>query len=104
MDPLRSIDFAGVRDGSAALQCAILALLRRRENPMRRREIEKWFGATSPERIGEALTVLSSVGRIAARRTTLGHWRYRAGLVYSADPATERVKALEGQVYGEGSG
>lgn len=78
-DMRRAIDFSAVRD-PRSIQNAIQGLLTRRSNPMREKEIARWFRATPPAFISSALTDMCSAGRIKASRSSLN--RNRCVLAY----------------------
>jgi hypothetical protein len=67
-DMRRQIDFSAVRDPEAITR-VIAGLLSRRKNPMRQREIERWFHGTPAACIGIALTLMVGRGQIEARMT-----------------------------------
>lgn len=71
-NPVRSVDFGTFAPD--ALDRAILALLARRANPMREREICRWFRATSEAVISVNLTSLVGRQQISARRTGVRRW------------------------------
>lgn len=90
-DPQRSIDFSSVLN-PVSLDCAIQALLQRRNNPMTQRQIERWFRSTPRASIGNSLIMLVEQGNIVAARTSLGR---RWVLEYSPAPrgGDERLSA-----------
>ena len=69
-DPRRSIDFSAVRDPESITR-AIAGLLSRRKNPMRAREIQKWFKATPKVAIATALALMEGRGQIKATLTSV---------------------------------
>jgi len=81
----RALDFSAVKNADVAMANAILALLRRRKNPMRLREIERWFRGTPQQFIGATLGDMVLVGKLDARRSSLGrNWvlEYSLPVVY----------------------
>lgn len=79
-DMRRAIDFSAVKDPDSITHC-IQALLMRRKNPMREKEIARWFRATPPAFISVSLTLMCGRGQIEARSTG----GRRSVLEYSAD-------------------
>ena len=79
----RALDFSAIRgDGRAALATAIVTLLRRRQNPMREREIRKYFTGTPDAFVVAALTDLCVDDRVTVTRSSLN--RNRCVMEYSA--------------------
>lgn len=82
----RVVDFSIVKNPDA-LARAIVDLLRRRKNPMRAREIVRWFCATPERTVKDTLDTLVMGGQVDGRRTSLN--RNRHVLEYSASDVQE---------------
>lgn len=81
MDYRRAVDWSAVKDPNAITH-VIAALLSRRVNPMREKEIARWFFATPKAFVSQALLTMLDRGQIQAGRSSLN--RNRCVLTYWA--------------------
>jgi hypothetical protein len=82
----RRLDYSAVKDPHALLN-AIGGLLSRRSNPMREKEIAKWFYATPPEFVAKTLAHMVDIGSVKTGGTSLN--RNRRVLCYWTDNRDE---------------
>ncbi len=73
-DMRRAIDFSAVRDPYSMLNC-IQALLSRRSDPMREKEIVRWFGGTPKDFTSKSIAEALSRGFIKGGASSLHRGR-----------------------------